>query len=60
MNYEVRMQVTLITMLLLSVLFIMAVNPVSVSAEGQPSPFREKSMLDNVTFLLLDEFEYTF
>lgn len=39
---------------------MMAINPVSLSAEGQLSPYREKSMLDNTIFFLLDEVEYTF
>ncbi|MDQ3852610.1 MAG: hypothetical protein M3299_07235 [Thermoproteota archaeon] len=47
-------------MLLLSILFMMAINPVSLRAEGQLSPYREKSMLDNTIFFLLDEVEYTF
>jgi hypothetical protein len=47
-------------MLLLSVLFMMAINPVSLRAEGQLPPYREKSMLDNAIFFLLDEAEYTF
>jgi hypothetical protein len=47
-------------MLLLSVLFMTAINPVSLRAEGQLSPYREKTMLDNTIFFLLDEVEYTF
>jgi hypothetical protein len=50
----------LTTMLLLSILFMIAINPVSLRAEGQLSPYREKSMLDNTIFFLLDEVEYTF
>jgi hypothetical protein len=47
-------------MLLLSVLFMTAINPVSLRAEGQLSAYREKSMLDNTIFFFLDELEYTF
>ena len=54
------MQITLTTMLLVSILFMMAINPLSVRAEGQLSHFRDKSMLDSVIFLLLDEFGYAF
>jgi hypothetical protein len=39
---------------------MMAINPVSLRAEGQLPPYREKSMLDNTIFFLLDEPEYTF
>jgi hypothetical protein len=46
------MQVTLTTMLLVSILFMMPINPLSVRAEGPLSHFRDKSMLDNVIFLL--------
>ena len=39
---------------------MMAINPLSVRAERQPSHFRDKSVLDSVIFLLVDEFEYAF
>ena len=60
MNYRLELRVTPTTMLLLSILFMMAINPVSLRAQGQLSPYREKSMLDNTIFFLLDEVEYTF
>jgi hypothetical protein len=47
-------------MLLLSVLFMTAINPVSLRAEGQLSPHREKTMLANTIFFLLEQVEYTF
>jgi hypothetical protein len=47
-------------MLLLSVLFMTAINPVSLRAEGQLSPYREKTMLANTIFFLLEQVEYTF
>jgi hypothetical protein len=57
---RLKLRAMLTTMLLLSILFMMAINPVSLRAEGQISPYREKSMLDNTIFFLLDEVEYTF
>jgi hypothetical protein len=54
------MQVTLTTMLLLYVLFMMTTSHVLIRAEGQLSSYIEKRMLDNIIFFLLDEFEYTF
>jgi hypothetical protein len=60
MNYRLEVRATPTTMLLLSVLFMMAINPVSLRAQGQLSHYREKSMLDNTIFFLLHEVEYTF
>jgi hypothetical protein len=37
-----------------------AINPVSLRAEGQLSPYREKTMLANTIFFLLEQVEYTF
>jgi hypothetical protein len=50
----------LTTMLVLSILFMMAIDSVSLRGEGQLSPCREKSMLDNTIFFLLEDVEYTF
>ncbi len=47
-------------MLVLSALFMVALNPILLRAEGQLAQYREKSILDNTIFFLLDEVEYTF
>ena len=54
------MQVTLTTMLLMSVVFMMAFNPVSVRAYGQLSPLEGKVCYRYCYFLLLEEVEYNF
>jgi hypothetical protein len=55
-----NLRATLTAVLLVSVLFMVALNPVLLRAEGQLSQYREKSILDNTIFFLLDEVEYTF
>jgi hypothetical protein len=55
-----RLQATFTTMMLLSVLFMLAINPLSLRAHAQLSVTREKGMLDNGFFFLLDNGDYTF
>jgi hypothetical protein len=57
---RLKLQVSLTTMLLLSVLFMMATSHVLIRAEGQLSPYIDKRILDNTIFFLLDEFEHFF
>jgi hypothetical protein len=47
-------------MLVVSGLFVVALNPVLLRAEGQLSQYSERSILDNTIFFLFDEVEYTF
>jgi hypothetical protein len=44
-------------MMMLSVLFMLAINPIPLLAEGDLSLSREKELLDNTAFFLLDEGE---
>jgi hypothetical protein len=46
--------------MMLFILFMLAVNPVSVLAEGQIPRTKEKGWLGSTLFFLLDEGEYTF
>lgn len=54
------MQAIFTSLMMLSVLFILAINPMSLLAEGQLPLSGEKQLLDNGLFFLLDEGEYTF
>ena len=55
-----KLQAVFTTLIMLSVfLFILAINPMSLRAEGQLSLSGEKELFDNSVFFLLDEGEYT-
>jgi hypothetical protein len=54
------LQAVVTTLITLSVLSILAINPISLRAEGRRSLGVEKGLLDNGVFFLLDEAEYTY
>jgi hypothetical protein len=47
-------------MLLLLIISLITIPLVSAQSEAQPLPCRQEKLLDNIAFIFLDAFEYTF